>query len=152
MGSGRSRGTLVLPAAAAAIVALSLLARNFWVLGYFSPPGRPYTGEAAYSPSVDECADCHQEVGALHDRGPHHSITCEDCHGPAREHVKGGEKAASMPPSKSIARLCSTCHREMNARTESAPKLNFEAHVVETGALFSDRICLDCHRPHDPRP
>lgn len=158
MGRGGSRGPLVAAALAAILIALSIGARHIWVLGYFpfsrhlpAPKGGEPRGTRPFQP-VEDCPDCHQAAGDLHDRGPHRSILCEDCHGNAEEHVSGGEKVGDMPKSKSIAPLCSSCHREMNTLSESAPKLNLEAHVVETGALFSSRICLDCHRPHDPRP
>jgi len=142
----------------AALVAGIVLARNFWVLGYFPGSRPPLPGSGAGTPGAAAvrgdagCPDCHDRIGDLHNRGPHHSILCEDCHGAIEEHVRDGERVGPMPKSGNIARLCSLCHREMNASSETAPKLNLEIHVVESGALFSDRICLDCHLPHDPRP
>jgi hypothetical protein len=145
-------------ALAAALIAIIVLARNFWVLGYFPGPHRTAQGNGAGSPVTASargdagCPDCHDSIGDLHDRGPHRSLLCEDCHGAIEGHVSEGERVGPMPKSRNIARLCSLCHREMNARSQTATKLNLETHVVETGALFSDRICLDCHLPHDPRP
>jgi len=145
-------------ALAAALVAIIVLARNFWVLGYFPGSGSPSPGNGTGPPGSASargdagCPECHDSIGDLHDRGPHRTIFCEDCHGEIQGHVSEGEKVGPMPKSGNIARLCSLCHRELNARSETAPKLNLEGHVVETGALFSDRICLDCHLPHDPRP
>jgi hypothetical protein len=149
---------LVALALVATLVTAVILARNFWVLGYFPGSRLPSPGNGARTPGDADlrgdagCPNCHDRIGDLHNRGPHRSILCEDCHGTIEGHVKDGERVGPMPKSGSIARLCSLCHREMNARSETAPKLNLETHVVETGALFSDRICLDCHLPHDPRP
>ena len=107
---------------------------------------------AAGSSGTTPCTVCHGEVGDYHLRGPHRSLACEDCHGSGEGHVSGGEKTADMPALQSITRLCSQCHRELNARRQEAPKLNLESHLIEVGALFSDRVCFDCHQPHDPRP
>lgn len=111
--------------------------------GGFSVPG---------SPEAIDCVDCHGEIEGYHLRGPHRSLTCGDCHRSGEAHVSDGEKVADMPSFHSVTRLCSQCHRELIARRQDAPKLNLEAHVIEVGALFSDRVCFDCHRPHDPRP
>lgn len=147
----RRKSPLLGLALAAAVITIIVLARNLWVLGYF-PGGGTISPGAASTRGDAGCPDCHDTIGDLHDRGPHRTIFCEDCHGAIQGHVSEGEKVGPMPKSGNIARLCSLCHRELNARSETAPKLNLEAHVVETGALFSDRTCLDCHLPHDPRP
>ena len=153
MRKDRQKGLYLALALAAVAAAGALLLRNFWVLGYFPSSGRIAPSPAATaSRGGGDCSGCHDDIGDLHDRGPHSSIFCQDCHGPVAGHAEGGEHVGEMPKSGNIARLCSLCHREMNARSESAPKLDLESHVVETGALFSDRICLDCHMPHDPRP
>jgi hypothetical protein len=153
---GRKKPLIAL-ALGAALVTVVFLARNFWVLGYFPGSRLPSPGGSAGAPGGAVrgdagCPDCHDGIGDLHNRGPHRSLLCEDCHGAIEGHVRDGERVGPMPKSGNIARLCSLCHREINARSETAPKLDLETHVVETGALFSDRTCLDCHLPHDPRP
>jgi hypothetical protein len=130
------------------LVTAVLLARHFWILGYFPSP----SGHVQASGESGECGECHDAVGDLHQRGPHRALSCEECHGDGDGHVRDGEKIGDMPRSRNISRLCSRCHRELNAGRKTAPLINLEAHVVEAGALFSDRVCLDCHRSHDPRP
>jgi len=158
MPKNRGKGPLRTLALLLAFFALVFLARNFWILGYFAAsrdlPSRSARGSSGAPPpgGGEECPDCHDAIGDLHRRGPHRAVICEECHGTIGGHVRDGEKIGAMPESKNIARLCSRCHRELNARGVTAPKLNLEAHVVEAGALFSDRVCLDCHLAHDPRP
>ncbi len=141
----------------ACLVATAFFLRHLWLRGILDP-WLPDGGgnDAGLSRQVPEggtaCADCHSEIEGFHLRGPHRTMACEDCHGPLEGHVRDDEKIADMPPFRSITRLCSQCHRELNSKREDAPKLNLEAHVIEVGALFSDRVCFDCHRPHDPRP
>ena len=147
-----SRGLTLL---ALAVVSL-LFVRHLWTKGLLDAwlPGSTVGAGTSRSTSGGDttCQDCHGEIEDLHLRGPHSVIDCQDCHGGAAGHVREGEMIAGMPSFKSIARLCSSCHRDLAHRRREAPALNLEAHVIEVGALFSDRVCFDCHRPHDPRP
>ncbi len=136
----------------------SLAVRHFWMTGFIGPPsalvgrsGRPEIGRLA--PGQDQpCDGCHSDEGDLHGRGPHRSLLCSECHGLLESHVSDGEVIAPMKRIKSVTRLCSRCHRRLREERGKTPQLNLEAHVVEVGALFSDEVCFDCHRPHDPRP
>jgi len=130
------------------LVTAVMLGRHFWILGYFPSSSRSVQARD----EGGECGECHDAVDDLHQRGPHRVLTCGECHGDGGNHVRDGEKIGDMPRSRNISRLCSRCHRELNAGRKTAPLINLEAHVVEAGALFSDRVCLDCHRSHDPRP
>jgi hypothetical protein len=135
-----------------------LFLRHLWLKGLLDAYLPGSTVDAGFRRSSGgnvgdvTCADCHDEAEDLHLRGPHNVIDCEDCHRGAEGHVRDGEKVAGVPPFKSITRLCSRCHRDLANRRRDAPKMNLEAHLIEVGALFSDRVCFDCHRPHDPRP
>lgn len=144
--------------AALCVLAAVFFLRHLWLRGILDPwlplgAGRGGAENRLISPGgAATCADCHGEIEDLHLRGPHRVMACEECHGPLEGHVEEDEKIADMPPFRSITRLCSRCHRELNSRREDAPRLNLEAHVIEVGALFSDRVCFDCHQAHDPRP
>lgn len=149
----RGKGLLLLALLGAGAFSLNHLRVRGFLDAYLPEPasgggGRPVHG--GLRPSA--CPDCHGEIEDYHRRGPHRSLACEDCHRSGEAHVREGEKAADMPPFQSVTRLCSQCHRELLARRRDAPRLNLEAHVIEVGALFSDRVCFDCHLPHDPRP
>ncbi len=139
------------------LLAMVFFLRHLWLRGMLDPwlpiaAKGSGTGKAATSEGGGvTCADCHGEIEDLHLRGPHRSMVCEECHGALESHVRDEVKIADMAPFRSITRLCSQCHRELNSRREDAPRLNLEAHVIEVGALFSDRVCFDCHQAHDPR-
>ncbi|MFC1657571.1 hypothetical protein ACFL2P_03260 [Candidatus Moduliflexota bacterium] len=140
------------------LLAMVFFLRHLWLRGILDP-WLPVAADSAGrgnapGPKGEDitCADCHGEIEDLHLRGPHRSMVCEECHGPLESHVEDGVKIADMAPFRSITRLCSQCHRELNSRRVDAPRLNLEAHVIEVGALFSDRVCFDCHQAHDPRP
>jgi len=154
---GRRRATSRALAGAVLLLALYLAARYLWTVGFFDflpwpagvedgEAGRPAGGE------VQPCDDCHEEAARLHSRGPHHVLLCSECHGAFAGHVSGGERIAPMAKVRNVTRLCSRCHRRLREGRDEAPQINLEAHVVEVGALFSDGVCFDCHRPHDPRP
>jgi hypothetical protein len=149
-----ARGLVLLSLAAATL----LFIRHLWFKGLLDAylPGSAVDASFRRSDggkrSDVTCGDCHDEAEGLHLRGPHRVIDCEDCHGGTEGHVRDDEKVAGVPPFKSITRLCTRCHRDLANRRRDAPTLNLEAHLIEVGALFSDRVCFDCHRPHDPRP
>ena len=140
------------------LLAMVFILRHLWQRGMLDPwlsvgADSAGTGKAVTPEGGDiTCADCHGEIEDLHLRGPHRSMMCEECHGALESHVEDDVKIADMAPFRSITRLCSRCHRELNSRRKDAPRLNLEAHVIEVGALFSDRVCFDCHQAHDPRP
>lgn len=103
----------------------------------------------------EACAECHDDVKATHDAGPHLAVPCEDCHDALRSHVREGEDEpyAEMPRITSITHLCARCHRELGARPASFPQVNIKTHPVEMGAeAATDEVCFDCHSPHDPTP
>jgi len=98
------------------------------------------------------CGECHDEVLAVHDEGPHLPVPCEDCHDALAVHVRDGERIAEMPRTRSVSKLCARCHRDLAARRDNFPTINIEEHVAEQGGELSDTVCFDCHDPHDPTP
>ena len=71
-------------------------------------------------------------------------------------HFQDYRADGTTPPddlsASSSVRLCAQCHRDRGEGGGGPARINLEAHVIEVGALFSDSVCFDCHRPHDPRP
>lgn len=100
----------------------------------------------------DACGKCHPANRALHDKGAHRPVPCEDCHDALAAHIGDGRKIADMPRVKSVTRLCGRCHRDLAARRDDFPRINVEQHVKDQGAVLSDQVCFDCHNPHDPAP
>jgi hypothetical protein len=97
------------------------------------------------------------------------SISCQNCHGPRREHViamkKADDKSASPQSSSRLTaieqiRMCSRCHPRagMEGESELAPNHIRSVRLQATGLLQSkcyenskDRLgCSTCHDPHEP--
>lgn len=140
----------------AALLAPALfLTVKAWRVGLFDGlPGFRAAAVEEYpqGENAPPCRDCHADVGSLHSRGPHARLLCEDCHGFQARHRADGETPPEGITTGSIVRLCSRCHRDRSTGGADPPRINLEAHVIEVGALFSESVCFDCHRPHDPRP
>ena len=65
------------------------------------------------------CLVCHQHEAGIHLKGLHKTISCEFCHSAYGDHIKDGQKIASMPVRKDqeIRVLCLRCHnRAIQAR------------------------------------
>ncbi len=72
----------------------------------------------------------------------HFVLRCETCHGPLASHVGN--------PSAPVAtvggnQLCLGCHAQLAGRPDTQPQI---LRVDHSG----DDACVDCHRPHRPRP
>ena len=86
------------------------------------------------------CVDCHQENYGMWEQGNHRTVSCENCHGPAKQHLETGE-----PPSINTDRdLCGLCHAQLISRPSSFPQVN----MAEMG---NGEDCVSCHDPHEPR-
>lgn len=85
-------------------------------------------------------------------------VTCERCHGPARNHAAG---KASMPPvsstRESVMQLCGSCHR-MPERSLHTPEMDdpLSIRFAPVGLSASScyrkgngLTCLTCHNPHE---
>lgn len=95
------------------------------------------------------CADCHDEEAEAHAGGPHVSVSCEVCHGPLGNHIRGDEHVAPMPVQRSI-KLCGMCHQYLLARPKEFPQVVLADHVIEKGGEMSEAACLECHDAHNP--
>jgi cytochrome c553 len=88
------------------------------------------------------CQDCHDDRYAEWSASSHKSVACEDCHGPARTHPKGGIKTLPIP--EDTIRLCSVCHEATAGRPAAQPQ------VMLAGHAFGEQ-CKGCHNPHSPK-
>lgn len=86
------------------------------------------------------CNDCHQDKYVSWQKGDHSTVSCENCHGPARTHLEKLEPLA-VNPSKE---LCAVCHSELPSRPADFPQ-------IDAKKMSEQPNCTTCHNPHDPR-
>jgi len=89
------------------------------------------------------CGACHPSQYATKRAGYHRSLSCETCHGPAREHTKNPVKVKPEVPQG--RKFCPLCHMYDPSRPLGFPQINPVAHNPM-------KPCITCHNPHDPRP
>jgi Zn ribbon nucleic-acid-binding protein len=86
------------------------------------------------------CNDCHQDKYSMWEKGNHDTVACENCHGPAREHLEN-----SSPETVDESRgLCGLCHARIVSRPSNFPQVNMDE-------MGGDEACDTCHNPHEPR-
>lgn len=90
----------------------------------------------------DVCADCHEEY-KIKKAGYHQNLSCETCHGPAKEHSEDPTEVKPTAPRK--REFCSLCHTFNPSRPTGFPQINPVAHNPL-------KPCISCHNPHDPKP
>lgn len=89
------------------------------------------------------CKDCHAEKHETARRSAHARISCENCHGPAKNHPED-------PPKLLINRArehCLRCHAAL-PYADSARAL---IKSVDPKQHNPGASCADCHDPHQPR-
>ena len=90
--------------------------------------------------SSSVCLDCHQDKYSLWAKGYHRTVSCENCHGPARAHLETG-----APEVLDTSRgLCGLCHAKLISRPSDFPQVDMET-------MGGDAECITCHDPHAPR-
>jgi hypothetical protein len=94
-----------------------------------------YAGQGA-------CTGCHEE-SAKKASGYHKNLSCETCHGMARQHVDSPLEIKPVIPSR--REFCYGCHRYDRARATGFPQINPAVHNPL-------KECISCHDPHDPKP
>lgn len=102
---------------------------------------REMAKEVRYAGS-DVCADCHDEYDVKRE-GYHKNLSCETCHGAAREHAEDPMETKPIPPRK--REFCSLCHAYGLSRPSGFPQINPVLHNPL-------KQCITCHNPHDPKP
>jgi DmsE family decaheme c-type cytochrome len=115
------------------------------------PDGRQAVQPASNSSDDAACATCHKEVVKGFANDPHgkpapiddsQGVTCESCHGPGKEHARGGNVTLIFDPStatsKEVDEKCQACH----GRT--CIDLEHSAHGR------GNVSCIGCHTIHAP--
>jgi len=89
------------------------------------------------------CGACHPLQYATKKAGYHRSLSCETCHGPAKEHTRN--PVAVKPQVPQGRDFCPVCHAYDPSRPLGFPQVNPVAHNPM-------KPCVTCHNPHDPKP
>ncbi|HCA81944.1 MAG TPA: hypothetical protein DEP53_19615 [Bacteroidetes bacterium] len=90
----------------------------------------------------DACTDCHEEA-KLKKEGYHKNLSCETCHGAAKDHAENPTE--TKPTLPRMREFCSGCHIYNPSRPSGFPQIVPAAHNPL-------KPCVECHNPHDPRP
>lgn len=88
------------------------------------------------------CGDCHEEAKVKR-AGYHSMLSCETCHGSAKEHSENPTEIKPVIPRK--REFCALCHTYNPSRPTGFPQINPAAHNPL-------KACASCHNPHDPKP
>ncbi|MBS4029787.1 MAG: hypothetical protein KGZ58_14280 [Ignavibacteriales bacterium] len=88
------------------------------------------------------CADCHEEYN-VKKAGYHKNLSCETCHGTAKEHTENPAEVKPVLPR--LREFCVRCHTFDPSRPTGFPQINPIAHNPL-------QPCVSCHNPHDPKP
>ena len=86
------------------------------------------------------CQACHGERHAQWSANNHKTVSCEVCHGAARDHPAKGK----LPIPADARKLCTLCHERMAERPRTQPQID----VAQHGA---GQQCIVCHNPHAPK-
>ncbi len=99
--------------------------------------------------SSSTCAECHEATNASWEASPHTSVSCESCHGSAKEHIEKARNEEEAPLALADGRdLCLTCHAELPSRPTDFPQVNRDDHGVLVKNVRTS--CASCHNPHSP--
>ena len=133
----------------AVIVRSQLVPESYGDLGHFRADA---IGEARHFEvrhvGRAACAECHDDVVALHAKDAHARVPCESCHGAGAIHVDSdGEGEIHRPEGKQV---CLICHRLLPARPGEFAQIEPEVHYRFVGVADPQTLCIDCHDPHEP--
>jgi hypothetical protein len=84
------------------------------------------------------CDECHSDKLELLAKGRHQTLSCESCHGVARDHVGNPD----VTPVKMAANHCIRCHEANVSRPAWFKQIVVKDH-------YSGK-CTECHVPHHP--
>jgi cytochrome c553 len=128
----------------AVVAALSLLppALKSPTLQRAAAVQRESSREVKYA-GAGACADCHEEEYTQKKGGFHRNLSCETCHGPAKNHTEN--PVDFKPPAPRDRQFCPTCHAYNASRPRGFPQINPVTHNPL-------KPCYTCHQPHDPKP
>lgn len=86
-----------------------------------------------------DCSECHPDKFTQWGRSKHHTVNCQDCHGPARAHLQRGETLVV----ETSPALCKGCHGRLFSRPDDFPQVVSQRHARAW-------TCVSCHNPHRP--
>ena len=86
------------------------------------------------------CQACHGERHAQWSANNHKTVSCEVCHGAARDHPAKGR----LPIPADARKLCTLCHEKMAERPRIQPQIDLAQHSF-------GQQCTVCHNPHAPK-
>lgn len=136
----------------AALGARSLaVPENFGKDGFYRTEA-PLEAMVARAPKFQgsaSCTECHEWQVELHAKDVHRNVQCENCHGPAAEHLAAEKKRGTIAKTPQ-GDWCLTCHRQLTARPGSFPQVSWEEHFRYVGADPKQTKCTDCHDAHEP--
>jgi len=110
---------------------------------------RLWAARAVNNQRPDACTECHQGMYDGWNGSAHLGVTCEDCHGSAKEHIaKARNKENALFPLADAKDLCLTCHAMIAGRPPGFPQVDPARHPEALkGSLAT---CTLCHTPHNP--
>lgn len=95
------------------------------------------------------CVKCHELQSEDHGKDVHRTVECEDCHGPAPEHVLVDATKTNIE--KRVTKdWCLVCHRQLDARPGAFPQVAWRDHYKAVGVKDEGVECIRCHDPHRP--
>ena len=92
---------------------------------------------------VTTCRKCHSDEFDLKYEGKHRGVACENCHGPAIDHVS--DVGSVLPPKPLEREDCLACHGYDASRPNGFPQVDPQEHKPR-------KRCIVCHDPHEPSP
>ena len=92
----------------------------------------------------EPCKECHEGNYNALKQSPHANISCENCHGPMRNHP---QEPANLEIDRS-RQLCLRCHLKLLYRASDRGDLKGIRPDMHNPGV----ACVMCHIPHDPKP
>ena len=134
--------TIIVAVLVIAAIAVPLLTdSSFYRFGHYRANSVPEIAaqEPVYQ-TTRYCHGCHTERRAQWSASNHKSVTCEVCHGAAKDHPQN----AKMSIPADTVKLCTLCHEAMPERPRTQP-------LIEVAAHSAGQQCNVCHNPHSPK-
>ncbi len=100
------------------------------------------TAKAIHYAGADACTECHKEINAVKTEGYHRNLSCETCHGAAKNHAEDPDVKAVTDK---VREACTRCHMYDPSRPTGFPQINPVVHNPR-------KQCVECHKPHSPKP
>jgi len=92
---------------------------------------------------LQACAECHTDEAEIKAASYHRGLSCEGCHGPAKDHVDDPTEQVPIVPTG--RETCLRCHDYQVSRPTGFPQVIEAVHNPM-------EPCAACHEPHDPTP